>query len=95
MHSYLSESKQRTKTGNSYSSWEDITHGVPQGSMFGHLLFNIFLCDMFILLHDIEIASYADDTTPFASVNSIEETISILEDISKKLFQWFFKSDEG
>ena len=44
---------------------------------------------MFFLLHDIEIASYADDTTPYVSANSIEETVSILEDISEKLFQWF------
>ena len=60
---------------------------VPQRSILG--LFNIFLCDMFILLQDIEIVSYADDTTPFSIANSIEETISILEDISEKLFQWF------
>ena len=99
MHSYLSGRKQRTKIGNSYSPWEDITHGVPQGSILGPLLFNIFLCDMFFLLHDIEIASYADDTTPYVSANSIEETISILEDISEKLFQWFtsnqMKANEG
>ena len=99
MHSYLSGRKQRTKIGNSYSPWEDITQGVPQGSILGPLLFNIFLCDMFFLLHDIEIASYADDTTPYVSANSIEETISILEDISEKLFQWFtsnqMKANEG
>ena len=89
MHSYLSGRKERTKIGNSYSPWEDITHGFPQGSILGPLLFNIFLCDMFFILHDIEIASYADDTTPYVSANSIEETISILEDISEKLFQWF------
>ena len=89
MHSYLSGRKQRTKIGNSYSPCEGITHGVPQGSILGPFLFNIFLCDMFFILHDIEIASYADDTTPYGSANSIEETISILEDISEKLFQWF------
>ena len=89
MQSYLSDLQQRTKIGNTYSSWKDVTHGVPQGSILGPLLFNIFMCDMFFILEDIDIASYADDTTPYASAQSLEELIIILEDISDTLFHWF------
>ena len=89
LQSYLSDRQQRTKIGNTYSSCKDVTHGVPQGSILGPLLFNIFLCDMFFILEDIDIASYADDTTPYASAQSLEELIIILEDISDKLFHWF------
>ena len=39
---YLSSLKQRTKVGSSYSKWSEIKHGIPQGSMLGPLLFNIF-----------------------------------------------------
>ena len=61
MHSYLSGRKQRTKISNSYSPWEDITNGVPQGSILGPLLFNIFLCDMFFILHDISVVYFKSD----------------------------------
>ena len=58
---------------------------VPQGS----LLFNIFLCDLFLVMENIDIASYADDNTPYTTGNSIEEVIQKLENAAKTLFQWF------
>ena len=63
----MSNRKQRIKINESYSSWEEILFGVPQGSRLGPLLFNIFICDLHIMMDDINIASYADDTTPFMS----------------------------
>ena len=89
IHSYLTNRKQRTKVNSSYSSWEEILFGVPQGSILGPLLFNIFLCDMFFAMKDIDFASYADDNTPYVSSDSIEDVIRILENDSIKLFKWF------
>ena len=63
VYDYLSNRKQRVKLNKTFSSWRDIDHGVPQGSILSPLFFNIHLCDLFYFLDDLDIASYADDTT--------------------------------
>ena len=65
VQSYLSNRKQRTKINSEFSPWEEILFEVPQGSILGPLLFNIFLCDLFLIRNYVELASYADDNTPF------------------------------
>ena len=63
LSSYLTNRKLRVRMGTFYSSWFDILTGVPQGSILGPLLFNIFISDLF-LFFGIDIANYADDNTP-------------------------------
>ena len=87
--SYLTERKQRTKINQAYSSWEEILFGVPQGSILGPILFNIFLSDLFLVVNNVDIASYADDNTIYTSGENIDEVIFSLQESSKKLFKWF------
>ena len=63
---YLNNRKQRVKMKSSFTSFQNIASGVPQGSLLGLLLFNIFLTDIFLFC-PTEIASYADDSTPYTT----------------------------
>ena len=83
---YLSNRKHRTKVSGEFSKWHDIDTGVPQGSILGPLLFNIYICDLFYSLENFNIANYADDTTPFVVGASWEEVKCQLELVAERIF---------
>ena len=62
--SYLSDRKQRTNVNNFLSSWSNIETGVPQGSILGPLIFNIYMNDIFYYIREEDLTNYADDNTP-------------------------------
>ena len=84
----MSNRKQRVKTNSSFSSFQNIIGGVPQGSLLGPLLFNIFPTDIFLFC-PTEIASYVDDNTPYATGVCLEKTLPKVEKASNTLFKWF------
>ena len=63
--SYLQHRWQRVKINTTFSSWNQLLQGVPQGSVLGPILFNIYINDVFFALKGVDICNFADDTTPY------------------------------
>ena len=63
---YLTFRKQRTKVGSAYSKWSKIRRGIPQGSILGLILFNIFINDIFMIIEQSAICNFADDNTLYS-----------------------------
>ena len=92
IYSYLVVRKQRVKIDNKYSAWQEILFGVPQDSILGPLLFNIHMCDLFLVAETIHKASYADGTTPYVCLEDMDLIIEKPEVKANDIFQWFNKN---
>ena len=77
--SYLQNTWQRFKINTNFSSWTQLLQGVPQGSVLGPILFNIYISDTFFALKGVHICNFTDDTTPYVCDLTLKTVIETLE----------------
>ena len=85
IQSYLSNRIQRVKINSSFSEYSNV---VLQGSISRPLFFNIFINDLFFDDINIDLANYADNTTPYVYDLKHGKVIKSIEPNINKLFDW-------
>ena len=73
--SYLQDRWQRVKINTTFSSWTQLLQGVPQGSVLGDILFNIYINYIFFALKGVDICNSAYDTTPYICDSNLKTVL--------------------
>ena len=89
IHSYLTDRTQRTQVDGEYSNHRTMKYGVPQGSILGPLLFNLFMNDIFYFMDKAKLANYADDTSTYISDEAIFPLLHALKSETEVVLEWF------
>ena len=88
LYSYLKRRKQNVKIHDILSTFQSLISGVPQGSILGLILFNIFLNDVPTTLENSEMYNFADDNTISSISKEKEVALTTLEKESENV-DWF------
>ena len=90
VESYLTNRSQRTKFQSFISQEEQVTSGVPQGSILGPLLFLCFTNDLAAAVeHKCKMVAYADDTQLIVDAKNEAQLKTAIEEIIQLAQTWY------
>ena len=92
IYSHLKGRKQYVKINNTYSDYNEIISGVPQGSILGPILFNLSINYLFFFIKTVSLHNFADDNTLSAWGETVSKLIDTLESESNIAINWFTKN---
>ena len=78
---FLSDRQQIVTVNGQNSGWQDVTSGIPQGSVLGPVLFVIFINDLPLSLKSSEGFMFADDTKIFKIITKPENQTELQEEL--------------
>ena len=87
--SYLTNRQQYVQMGNTVSSEQTMTCGIPQGSSLGPVLFLIYINDLPNCSSTLTFRIFADDTNVFASARDLKVLEKIVNSELKKVKIWY------
>ena len=78
VYSDMTRRKQGVKINDTESLFKILLSGVPQGSILGPILFNIFINDLLFSINEAKLANFADDNTTYAAKRDLNELLRLL-----------------
>ena len=88
---YLSNRQQFVQIKEHKSTTQQITCGVPQGSILGPILYLIYVNDIHNSCNKAHVVSFADDTTVYSSNHNIDVLYNDANAHINGLYQWFYQ----